>query len=164
TFDETFFARENFNYDTEPAAKAVITMEQLAGAHAYHYYHEIQAAFYSRNQDITQPAVLADIAARYGVEPAAFLEFYGSEAAQRETWSQFEFSAALGIRGFPALVLEPLNEAAQNGSQPNHQFYLVTRGWQPYEQIVAAIAHSMKTVTNTQVTGESCEIDGACGP
>lgn len=162
TFDETFFARENFNYDTEPAAKAVITMERLAGAHAYRYYHEIQAVFYSRNQDITQPSVLAEIATRYGVAPAAFLEFYESEAAQRETWSQFEFCAALGIRGFPALVLEPLNEAEQNSSQSNKQFYLVTRGWQPYEQIVAAIAHVMKTAPGAIVAGESCEIDGTC--
>lgn len=150
-FDETFFDRENFNYDTEPASKAVIVMEQLAGEHAYDYYHEVQSAFYSRNQDVTAPAVLAEIAEKYGVAAEVFLQTYHSEAAHRETWDQFQFSAQLGIRGFPALVAEI-----------NQQFYLVTRGWQPYEQIQAAIEQVLKTATTATAAGESCEIGKEC--
>lgn len=150
-FDETFFDRENFDYDTEPAAKAVIVMERLAGEHAYDYYHAVQSAFYSKNQDVTSSDVLAEIAAQYKVEKDNFIQAFQSEAAHRETWDQFQFSAKLGIRGFPALVLET-----------NEQFYLVTRGWQPYEQIQAAIAHVLNIATPTTVAGESCEIGKEC--
>lgn len=145
-FDEKFFERENFVYDTEPAAKAVIVMERLAPQHAYTYYHEIQSAFYSRNHDITSPDVLAALAAPYGVTAESFQADFRSEAAYKETWGQFTFSAGLGIRGFPALVLEDKG-----------QFMLITRGWQPFEQIKNVLEQAHSTLN-----GESCEIGKEC--
>ena len=145
-FDESFFERENFVYDTEPAAKAVIVMEFLAPQHAYAYYHEIQQAFYARNHDITSPDVLAQLAAPYGVSAENFLQALKSEEAHKETWGQFTFTAGLGIRGFPALVLEDKG-----------QFLLITRGWQPFEQIKGALEQAQMTLG-----GNSCEIGQEC--
>lgn len=145
-FDESFFERENFVYDTEPAAKAVIVMEFLAPQHAYAYYHEIQQAFYARNHDITSPDVLAQLAAPYGVSAENFLQALKSEETHKETWGQFTFTAGLGIRGFPALVLEDKG-----------QFLLITRGWQPFEQIKGALEQAQMTLG-----GNSCEIGQEC--
>lgn len=145
-FDEFFFERGNFVYDTEPAAKAVVVMEQLAPQHAYAYYHEIQQAFYAHNHDITSPDVLAALAAPYGVSAADFLASHQSENTHKETWGQFTFTAGLGIRGFPALVLEDKG-----------QFAVITRGWQPFEQIKTALEQAHVTLN-----GESCEIGKEC--
>ena len=160
-FDENFFERENFVYDTEPAAKAVIVMEQLAPQHAYAYYHEIQQAFYARNQDITAPETLAALAQPYGVAAVDFLQAFHSEAAHKETWGQFTFSAGLGIRGFPALVLEDKG-----------QFLLVTRGWQPFVQIQEILGRHRggdregdhdTAFGHSATEGSSCNVqDGPC--
>lgn len=152
-FDEEFFAREGFVYDTEPAAKAVVTMEHLAPASAYDYYHTIQKAFYAQNADITSPDVLASAAAEFSVSAGEFITAWQSEAIRRETWDQFAFSAQMGIRGFPALVMETGNS-----------FYLVCRGWQPLEKIEETLVLIEKTAAESTAAsqGESCEIGDDC--
>jgi len=150
-FDENFFDREGFLYDTEPAAKAVVTIERLSPENAYAYYHKIQAAFYAQNCDITSADELASAASEYGVATADFRKFYDSDEAQRETWAQFQYSAQLGIRGFPALVLERDNE-----------LLLVTRGWQPWENIEQTLNQLTQTGATAPSAGESCEVGGEC--
>lgn len=145
-FDETFFTRDGFIYDTEPASKAVIVMEQLAPAAAYTYYHDIQSAFYSQNQDITSGEVLAAYAESHGVNRNEFLAALTSEIVHKETWGQFTFSGSLGIRGFPALVIENAGK-----------FMLALRGWQPFDQVRAVLEEATAVVS-----GESCDVGGEC--
>lgn len=148
-FDESFFERDGFVYDTEAAAKAVIVMEQLAPQHAYAYYHEIQSAFYARNQDITAVEVLAALALPYGVAPEDFARNFASEECHKETWGQFTFSGSLGIRGFPALVLET-----------DGRYMLITRGWQPFVQMQQVIERLLNPdgQKTTTADGESCAV------
>lgn len=146
-FDEAFFERDKFLYDTEPAAKAVIVMEQLAPARAYEYYHKIQSAFYSANEDITSPDVLAALAEIFGVAAHNFLEGFASESAHKETWGQFTFSGSLGVRGFPSLVLE------EGG-----QFMLLTRGYQSFE----AVEEIFSRMISASSAGDSCEVGEEC--
>lgn len=153
-FDAAVLEREGFVYDTEPAAKAVIVMEMIAPAEAYAYYHDIQAQFYQGRRDITNAEVLAEIATRYGADNAQFLEVFASDTAHKETWGQFTFSASLGVKGFPALVLE------EDG-----QFMLLMRGYQPFEQISLTLAKVLKGAGGTESGpsgGDSCEIGGEC--
>ena len=153
-FEDDILKREDFLYDTEPAAKAVVTMELIQPAEAYMYYHEIQRGFYAHSQDITAPEVLANFGRRFGVTEKDFLETFNSETAHKETWGQFTFSASLGVKGFPALVLEEDN-----------QFMLLMRGYQPFEQISLTLAKVLQHTPssppqNTQAG--SCEIGGEC--
>jgi putative protein-disulfide isomerase len=143
-FNEAFFEREGFVYDTEPAAKAVIVMEQLAPAHAYEYYHDIQQGFYAENADLTSTDVLATFAQKHGVKATDFAANFASEVSHKQTWGQFTFNASLGIRGFPSLVVEQ-----------DEKFMIVTRGWQPFEQIRTALDEAHKAVG-----GASCDVDG----
>ncbi|GAB4433979.1 MAG: hypothetical protein OHK0011_17100 [Turneriella sp.] len=115
-FDAAVLEREGFVYDTEPAAKAVVVIELIQPKAAYAYYHAIQAEFYRGKANITDAEVLAEIAAQHGADRAQFLEVFGSDTAHKETWGQITFSASLGVKGFPALVLEE-----------NDQFMLVIR-------------------------------------
>lgn len=150
TFDAAVIEREGFIYDTEPAAKAVVVMELIHGAAAYAYYHKIQADFYRGKADITSGEVLADIAAEFGADRQKFLEVFASETAQKETWGQFTFSASLGVKGFPALVLEEDN-----------QFMLLMRGYQPFEEISLNLAKAVKGAPPS-ADGQSCEVGGEC--
>ena len=149
-FEDDIFKRDDFVYDTEPAAKAVIVMERLAPEHAYDYYHEIQRAFYAHSQDITSPEVLANFARRFDVSATDFATAFASEEAHKETWGQFTFSASLGVKGFPALVLE---EAGQ--------YMLLLRGWQPFEEISLTLAKVLKGAGDSS-EGNACEVGGEC--
>ena len=153
-FEDDIFKRDDFVYDTEPAAKAVIVMERLAPEHAYDYYHEIQRAFYAHSQDITSPEVLANFARRFDVSATDFATAFASEATHKETWGQFTFSASLGVKGFPALVLEDGGE-----------FMLLMRGWQPYEEISKALANLLKPAQSppaSSAQNDSCDVGGDC--
>jgi putative protein-disulfide isomerase len=145
-FNETFFERQGFLYDTEPAAKAVVVMEQLAPQDAYTYYHEIQHAFYAENADITSADVLAACATKYGVMAENFTTSFHSEISHKETWGQFTFSGSLGIRGFPSLVTEH-----------DGRYGVVTRGYLPFADISAVLEQVVGGAA-----GESCGTNGAC--
>lgn len=71
-FDFTFFERETFTYDTEPACRAVVTMRRTSPGKALAFLAQVSAAFYAANRDTTDIEVLCDIAAEAGTERDAF--------------------------------------------------------------------------------------------
>jgi putative protein-disulfide isomerase len=104
SFDHRFFDREGFVYDTEPAARAVVTMLDLAPLQALVVFHGVQSAFYAGNVDVTQADELANIAASSGVSPEAFLTRFNSDEARAATQQHFALAQRAGIRGFPTLL------------------------------------------------------------
>jgi putative protein-disulfide isomerase len=143
-FNMEFFEREGFVYDTEPAAKAVIVIEQLAPQFAYEYYHAIQHGFYAENRDITKIEFLSEYAVKYGVSGDDFATAFAKPESHEQTWAQFKFSAQLGVRGFPCLVHENLGE-----------YTLITRGYQRFDAIRPALER-----LHAASVGAACDIDG----
>lgn len=106
-------ARENFVYDTEPVCRAVVAARRLAPqADQLAVFRALQHAFYVDGLDTTDGAVLAEVAsaalARDGhpVTPAAFRAEWNSAAAIAVTAAEFTYVRSLGVRSFPALLLE----------------------------------------------------------
>ena len=152
-FDYTFFDRNGFIYDTDPAARAVVLMrgaiEKLISATAetpdevahgpgfprphlaLDLMEAIQTAFYAQNRDVTQFGVLAEIAARFGVNEAAFIKALASEEARSETWTDYAIAQRTGAYGFPTLI------AGYGDERP---WVLVTKGYQPAEAVLANLA------------------------
>jgi putative protein-disulfide isomerase len=95
-----------FVYDTEPASRATLTVRSHWPRLTWRYLKAVQQAFYAQARDITQPAVLADVAEGLGIERAAFAAAFASEALREATRGDFAQSQAWGIRGFPALIAE----------------------------------------------------------
>ena len=128
-FDEAVLA-EGFVYDTDPAARAVVVVRREGQELACDYLVRVQRAFYAEARDVTSGEVLADLAAELGLDRAAFLEAWGSEDANTETWGDYALSQRAGVRGFPTLVGGP-NEAGVYG--------VVTRGYAPADQVVGVL-------------------------
>lgn len=108
-----FLARENFVYDTEPVCRAVVAARRLAPqADQLAVFRALQHAFYVDGLDTTDGAVLAGVAAAalgkdgHAVSAADLLEEWNSAAAIAVTAAEFTQVRALGIRSFPALLLE----------------------------------------------------------
>ncbi len=103
-FDWSFFDREGYVMDTEPASRAVVTMRAME-LDSYAYMHAIQRAYFAANEDIRQPEVLARHAAAFGVGEATFHAWFDSDGAREATLADFERARRFGVDGFPTLVL-----------------------------------------------------------
>lgn len=97
---------DGFVYDTEPAARAVVAAGGLDPAYSFPLFQAIQSAFYAQGRDVTQPAVLAELAAGLGLDAAMFLRAFASDAARTRTQAHFAQTRKAGVRGFPTLILQ----------------------------------------------------------
>ncbi|QJR13749.1 DsbA family protein [Usitatibacter palustris] len=104
-FNEALIASDTFIYDTEPACRAVVVARGLFAANAFTYMKAVQTAFYRDARDVTQPEVLADIAAESGYGRDAFLELLQSDKAREATRGDFAVTQSMGIGGFPTLAV-----------------------------------------------------------
>jgi putative protein-disulfide isomerase len=84
----------------------VVTAGSLDPTKIFALFKAIQAAFYAEGRDVTQPAVLAELAAGIGIDASAFLQAFDSDAARAKTQAHFMQSRKAGVRGFPALILQ----------------------------------------------------------
>jgi putative protein-disulfide isomerase len=104
TFDYTFFEREGFVYNTEPASRAVVAVRRLEPDMTFHFLKRVQKAFYALNCDITDPGMLADIAVETGLNRKTFNSEFLADETVMETNRSFEITRRLGITGFPTLM------------------------------------------------------------
>jgi putative protein-disulfide isomerase len=106
-------ARENFVYDTEPVCRAVVAARQIAPeANLLDVFRALQHGFYVDGRDTTSGRELAEIAAAalqeqgYDVSPDAFWNVWRAPETVTATRADFVRARALGVRSFPALLLE----------------------------------------------------------
>jgi putative protein-disulfide isomerase len=128
-FDDAFFERETFTYDTEPACRAVVTMRRLAPEKALAFKARVSSAFYAHNRDVTDDDLLADLAAEAGMDRTAFLTELQSAEARNETFRDFMVAKEAGVEGFPLLAA---------GSEPGG-YALITHGFRPLDGLPEAI-------------------------
>ena len=89
----------------------------------------ISRAFYANNRDVTDPNVLADIAAEEGDDRDAFARDLLNPEIRNETFRDFLFAQQSGVHGFPCLLVG--NEASS--------YALVTNGYRSIDGLAQAI-------------------------
>jgi putative protein-disulfide isomerase len=115
---------DGFVYDTEPACRAVVAARHLEPEFAFRLVGLIQRAFYVQGRDVTQAAVLTELAEQAGLPRIEFAEAFDSAERLAETQADFAWVQDLGIAGFPTLLAE------RDG-----QLALLTNGYQALEQL-----------------------------
>jgi putative protein-disulfide isomerase len=123
-------AADDFVYDTDPAARAVVIARRAGVDVALRFLHDAQRAFYAEGRDVTRPATLAAIAESLGLEPDRFAEDLASDEAKQETWRDYAISRGAGVTGFPTLIAGP---------QSDGTYLAVTRGFQPADVVLPHI-------------------------
>ncbi|MDD3591676.1 MAG: DsbA family protein [Sulfurovum sp.] len=102
-FTEKLFERDNFEYDTYPACKAVVTVRELWGDDAsFAYLGKIQSAFYLDGADITALQTLKRLIDSGKQE--AFAVFFESERAEVLMRHDFSKARSMGANVFPSVV------------------------------------------------------------
>ncbi len=104
-FDTKFLDREGFNYNTHPAACAVVTMRRLKPEAEFDFFKAVQKAFYADGVDITQLDNFAAIAAQFGVKGEALVHAMQTPGAHAATMADYAEARELGVKGFPTLLL-----------------------------------------------------------
>ncbi len=120
-----------FVYDTDPAARAVVLARRAHPGRALSYLHALQSAFYAGGRNVTQPAVLAALAAETGVGDDGFAGALASEDLKQETWRDYAISRGAGVSGFPTLIIGPRSDGA---------YEAVARGFRPRDEVLSDLA------------------------
>jgi putative protein-disulfide isomerase len=129
-FNDTFFDRDGFIYDTEPACRAVVAARRLQAPMALPMMARLSSAFYAEGRDMTAASEIAEIAEEAGFARDVFAAAFAAPETHNETFRDFLTAQELGIRGFPTLIA---------GSE-DKGYALVTNGYRPLEDLADPIA------------------------
>ena len=97
---------EGFVYDTEPACRALVAARSLDEESAWPLVRAIQRAFYAEGRDVTQAAVLADLAEAVGIPRIEFAAVFDSGEARDATAADFAW-----VRTWHRRVPDPAGRA-----------------------------------------------------
>ena len=101
-FSFELLKRDEFEYDTYPACKAIVSVRELWGDEAsFDYLSRIQEAFYTQGVDITDDEVLKGYVRE---EQELFAQFYHSERAEVLMQHDFSKARSMGANAFPSVV------------------------------------------------------------
>ncbi len=129
-FDSGFLERrDDWVYDTEPAAIAITVMRRLDPAKTLTYFTTVQHAFYADGVDVTDFDELARLAAPFSVDVDDFGAQLLTEESKKGAWADFSMARSWGISGFPTLV----------GRLSDDRLALLARGWAPADLIETRI-------------------------
>ena len=117
--------KEVFNYDTEPACRAVVVARDMAPEKTFLFFKAVQHAFYFLNNDPNELEFYLPICDKLNIDKKDFENNFYSEEYKKKTKMDFAHSRQLGIRGFPSLVLWTGEESLK----------LVTHGFAEFEKM-----------------------------
>jgi putative protein-disulfide isomerase len=105
-FSDILFEKEDFEYDTYPACKAVVTVRELWGDEkSFEYLHRLQKAFYVEGRDITKLDVLSKLLEETGEDVKCFQDFYQTLRAELLMQHDFAKARSMGANAFPSVVI-----------------------------------------------------------
>lgn len=127
-FSHDILDDETFNYDTEPANRAVVTAREMKEGIDLDFYDVVQKAFYAESKNVLQTATFVSIAKGFDLDPIEYAEKFESDAMKDKTRESFSYTVEQGINAFPTLVLETSDRK-----------YLLSRGYQKAEPLLEKI-------------------------
>jgi len=105
-------------YDTEPPCRATVIARDMDEAKAFEFFKLIQKDFYFENKNMHLAESYHDSLKEVGLDTDAFDKLFASAEMKVKVRKDFERSAAMGVRGFPTIILEK-----------EGQLYLIANGY-----------------------------------
>uniref|UniRef100_A0A2A4YYG7 DsbA family protein n=1 Tax=OCS116 cluster bacterium TaxID=2030921 RepID=A0A2A4YYG7_9PROT len=130
-FDYGLFDLPEFDYDTEPSCRAVVTAKNLivnsdlTVDSLLDFFVAIQHKFYVGNQDPKQLEFYASICSDLGLDFAEFSKLYQSEDIKGQTTAEFNITRNWGVSGYPTILYTD-----------GKQLYMVSSGFQKADSII----------------------------
>lgn len=151
-FDHAFLKRrDGWRYDTELPAIAVVAMRSLDEKSVLAFNSRLQRAFYAEGVDITDPAEYPGLIEDFGVDRDEFLRSLGSEEMKARAWDDFGEARAMGVAGFPTLLV-----------RDDERLGVVTRGFAPADRLLPALSDWLLERYSKEAEGLFCEPGVTC--
>ena len=104
-FSFNILESDYFNYDTEPACRAVRVVRDLDSEKEFDFFKAVQYGFYVENKDPKETVFYQPICEKLNLPFDKFSQKFESEAYKQKTYSDFNRSAQMGVRSFPTVIL-----------------------------------------------------------
>ena len=116
-FEYSFFDRETFSYDTEPACRAVVAAKEIDVTKAFTFFEAIQRKFYVENEDPCKEEFYASICYELGINYFSFLDLFRDEVIRKKAYREFLKCREYGVISFPTVfvIKEQTNHFIANG-------------------------------------------------
>ncbi len=98
--------RADLSYDTEPPARAVVCVREMDPSKEYPFFEETQKLFYFENRDMNVAETYQSLIESLSLDYKTFQSLFNSEGMKMKIREDFERAGALGVRGFPTLLLQ----------------------------------------------------------
>lgn len=101
-----------FDYDTEPACRAVVTVQRLVegapdrDATILGFFSAVQRKFYVEAGDPKEVEFYRSVCEQTGIDFDAFADVFSSDMLVLDTADEFARSRAMGVRAFPTVLVE----------------------------------------------------------
>ncbi|MDH3246439.1 MAG: DsbA family protein [Saprospiraceae bacterium] len=96
----------DFVYNTEPPCRAVVVVRHMDRKKEFDFLKALQMAFYYGNRPVTQLGELLSVVQAHDLNQDTFTSLFESDEFRSKTLQDFQYSAQLGVRGFPTLLLK----------------------------------------------------------
>ena len=132
-FNYDILNSQDLTYDTEPSCRAVVVVRHMNPKKEFEFFKIIQEAFYNQNKDLRKVESYYPILDKLGLDKEEFKKRFTSEEYKKLVQKDFERAGALGVRGFPSLLLEL-----------NGKLIVLSRGYTTAEEIEELIRSALQ--------------------
>lgn len=132
-FGYALFEREEFNYDTEPACRAVVASRQWTEDNELAFYEAVSRKFYVDNEDPTESEFYRSICEQFDIPFDVFLAIFESDQCKYETHQEFQLNRQWGVRGYPTVLFKIKD-----------QLYQINHGYTEFDQMKSVIEKILK--------------------
>ena len=132
-FGYGLFEQEHFNYDTEPACRAVVTARTMAPEKALPFYEFVQHSFYVESNDPATIPFYESICEKLAIDFSEFSNMFSSEEMRYATQMDFAQNRQWGVSGFPSVIY-----------RKKDQLSFIARGYSDYETMKATLEAIVK--------------------
>lgn len=111
-FGFSILAQPVFNYDTEPACRAVAVAQEILrqrgelDTSTLTFFAAVQRKFYVEGRDPKETDFYMSVCEEVGLDFDAFKQLFESETGRQATLAHFSRCRAWGVRSFPTLLAE----------------------------------------------------------
>ena len=123
-FSMQFFDKKTFNYNTEPACRAVVTVRTIAPEKSLAFYELVQYYFYAKSEDPKQLEFYKPICKELNIDFVIFSEKFTAKTTIEATQADFMKSRELGVRGFPSIIY-----------RKKDRLYILARGYAEFDDL-----------------------------
>jgi putative protein-disulfide isomerase len=103
--NDAALSQKSFNYTTEPACRAVITVRAMDKTKEYSAYAALQKAFYAEGKDITKEAIITELIDSIGIKKELFLQHFQSDTMKKAAEADKQKARTYGVSSFPTLIV-----------------------------------------------------------